>query len=105
MRSRVVGGRGGDRLLVYGCEGCGRRHAVRVGATDTGPGTGGVWSWNGSVARPTLMPAVRVNTEADPGIGPACHHFVLEGSLQYIAGTTHALAGMNVEIPLLSCSS
>lgn len=51
------------------------------------------------------MPAVRVNTEADPGIGPACHHFVLEGSLQYIAGTTHALAGMNVEIPLLSCSS
>lgn len=98
MRSRLVGGFGGDELLTYWCRGCGRRHAVRVRATDTGIGTGGLWSWNGSLSRPTLSPMVRINDVEDPGIGPRCPHIVHEGLISYGREATHALAGMSFEM-------
>lgn len=102
MRSKLIGGFGGDELLTYWCRGCGRRHAVRVRATDTGPGTGGVWAWNGSLSRPTLSPSVRINVDANPRIGPRCQHIVHEGVISYDRETTHAYAGNSFEVTYTS---
>ena len=104
MRSRIVLGARGDRHLAYWCDACGRQHAPRIHADDTGSG-GGVWSWNGSFARPTLSPNVDVNAALDPAFGARCDHFVLDGRLEYLAASTHAMAGRNVEMSLLSRST
>lgn len=84
--------------LVFECPGCECLHSVYV----TSPGTGAtVWSWNGSVDRPTITPSILVNGRAEclnPAV-PRCHSFVVDGRIQFLSDCTHRLAGQTVDLP------
>ena len=112
-------GQGG--MLTWWCPGCKGPHSVRaairaVPAPDpanpdwTPPAEyyearDGAWSWNGSATRPTFMPSVLVSYNgADAGKDGAppsvCHSFVVDGQMQMLGDSTHALAGQTVPIPV-----
>lgn len=91
--------------LLFWCPGCDKAHQVRVG-----DGPGPRWGWNGSADRPTFTPSVLV-TWHEPSDDPAlagdpahdmkraCHSFVTDGQIRFLADCTHALAGQTVPLP------
>lgn len=77
------------------CPGCGFAHVLNVAAPERPK-----WTWNGSLALPTLSPSLlvtwpRVGTVADG----RCHSFVRDGRIQFLSDCTHALAGQTVDLP------
>lgn len=95
--------RGGD-LLVFKCPGCQRNHGVRIRALSSpGDHDGPGWEWNGDAERPTFSPSVLVTYDGtDAGIDGAppavCHSFVVDGQIQFLADSTHGLAGQTVTL-------
>lgn len=73
----------------FWCRGCGTHHRFRtkLAKGETGP----VWSWNGSMDRPTFSPSLLY-----PGL--VCHLFLRDGMVQYLGDCTHALAGQTVPV-------
>lgn len=104
----------------FRCPGCGEEHLV---ATQDPNGTGMVWGFNQSLARPTFTPSLLFrsghfipgyesprcwcNYHSENPDEPApfrcgiCHSFVLEGQMQFLNDCTHALAGQTVPLPSL----
>lgn len=90
--------------LMFWCPGCDGAHMVRVGE-----GLGARWGYNGSPDMPTFTPSILVTYNGpdagqDRGDGknapPAvCHSFVTDGRIQFLADSTHGLAGQTVDIP------
>lgn len=98
-----------DRVAFH-CPGCDCAHVV-----NSAPGG---WTFNGDFERPTLSPSVLVTTghyidvkhcwckfneehpEAPSGFTCSrCHSFVRDGRIQFLADSTHALAGKTVDLP------
>jgi len=101
----------GGRLLFW-CPGCDEAHQIRV--REDGQNTGGAWGFNGNYDRPTFSPSVKVSgkrritdEEYDRIIAGekldipdmVCHSFVRDGQIQFLADSTHALAGQTVPLP------
>ncbi len=102
--------------LHFDCPGCGDVHAVSVGEGD-----GPRWTWNGSLDKPTFMPSLLARSghhipghdgrecwctyndkhsdDPAPFACGVCHSFVTDGQIQFLADSTHALAGQTVPIP------
>lgn len=88
-------------LLQFICPGCAEPHTI----DET------IWTFDGNLERPTLAPSVKVTgsrfiggPESDPtdkALWPAfvCHSFVRGGRIQFLADSTHALAGKTVDLP------
>lgn len=87
------------RRLVWRCPGCGCSHGVPVALMNASQGE--IWSWNGSLERPTLSPSILVEygREPRPDRPQRCHSYVTDGRIQYLADCEHALAGKIVDIP------
>lgn len=79
---------GEETRLFFECPGCDDVHAVQVV-----PPT---WGWDGDLERPTVTPSVLVQGGSQ---GIVCHSFVTDGRIQYLADSTHALAGQTVDLP------
>lgn len=88
--------RAGDGRLMFFCPGCQCSHGVFADG-DNRP----VWSWNGSMSIPTFAPSIRVRWEEGNGKPQpkVCHSFVTGGMIKFLPDSTHALAGLTVEIP------
>ena len=78
----------------FRCPGCNSSHFVNDG-----------WTWNGSVEKPTFSPSILVQG-VKKAFGPpfdptptVCHSYVVEGRIQYLGDSTHALAGQVVDLP------
>lgn len=77
----------------FWCPGCDGPHVVPLGADG--------WQLTGTDERPTLSPSVLVrgylplpyDTPAGGRAGGVCHLFVRDGRIEYLADSTHALAG------------
>jgi hypothetical protein len=82
-----------DDGLLFVCPGCDMVHQIKTGA-----GSRPRWTWNGDVDRPTFSPSVLV-TFTIHGKPHVCHTFVRDGSIEFLADCTHALAGKTVELP------
>jgi hypothetical protein len=92
-----------DKQYAFHCPGCACSHGVYV------DGTGHpVWQWNKSLDRPTFTPSILVTYPANPKAieefkewrtERRCHSFVKEGMIQFLADSTHKLAGQTVPIP------
>jgi hypothetical protein len=83
----------GEHIWVW-CPGCGEAHTVWISHTKN---DGPVWTWNGSLDKPTFSPSLRVNW----GDGRLCHSFIRDGQWQFLGDCTHALAGKTVPMPEL----
>lgn len=111
---------GTDGRLTWWCPGCNHAHQVIASITGDLPRPDAAdpdwtppaeyyqarngWSWNGSATKPTFMPSVLVSYDGqDAGQGDApprvCHSFVVDGQMQMLSDSTHALAGQTVPIP------
>lgn len=109
----------GVRAMMFECPGCDMMHQVNV----AGPGRP-MWTWNGSMERPTFSPSVLVTYDHMSEAGRArskafreqhgrypthqenpydvhdvCHSFVADGRIQFLNDSTHALAGQTVDLP------
>lgn len=98
----------------FDCPGCNQTHSIEINLMG--------WKWNGSVTKPTLYPSVLVrsghhapewnNTKRcwctywaeHPEEKPVftcnrCHSFITDGRIQFLADSSHALAGQTVDLP------
>jgi hypothetical protein len=81
--------------LLFRCPGCDMLHAPTVAGVHPQ-----VWSWNGSLERPTLQPSVLVRWQhGEQREERRCHSFVADGRIQFLSDCTHALAGQTVDLP------
>lgn len=85
--------------LMFWCPGCDGAHVIY-----TGPGSGPRWGYNGDPDAPTFTPSILVSYNGrDAGVDGAppavCHSYVTDGRIQFLADSTHALAGQTVDIP------
>lgn len=100
---------------TFWCPGCEQGHTIAFGGAET-------WTWDGNAEAPTFDPSVlafpheKLNEAGrqlvDAGRGseltdehrtmtPRCHSFVRAGMIEYLADSTHALAGQTVRmVPL-----
>lgn len=69
------------------------RLTLPVILSGTRDGTGR-WTWNGSTEAPTLRPSVK--TDSWPGW--VCHSWINDGCAQFLADSTHELAGQTVAL-------
>lgn len=72
------------RWLIF-CPGCECAHAM-----DTR------WTFNGDFERPTFTPSISIKGDDK---SPTCHSHVRDGRIQFLADSTHALAGQTVDLP------
>ena len=105
--------------LMFYCPACKINHIVYVGE-----GSGPRWSYNNNPHAPTFNPSVRVASghyngpsdscwctynkdkiakgeEPSPFKCGTCHSQITDGVIQYYGDSTHSLAGMSVDIPIL----
>lgn len=94
----VTSGYGTPYGVTFECPGCGTTHTVPT----HGPNA---WIFNGDMERPTLTPSILVHPhgaldeQGQRYETPRCHSFVTDGRIQFLADSTHALAGQTVELP------
>lgn len=82
-----------DYLMLW-CPGCEDLHQITTRRTDGA----GVWTWDGNREQPTISPSILVNQgKAHPG-KEICHSFVQNGQWQFLADSTHPLAGQTVPV-------
>ena len=82
----------GGKVAFY-CPGCQMYHAIHI----EGPGYPR-WDFNGNYESPTFTPSIRVETGHYPEPSDLCHSFVIDGKIQYLGDSTHALAGQTVDM-------
>ncbi len=92
---------------AFWCPGCDSAHVIGVAP--------GQWSCDDDLERPTIQPSVLVYShrtfvddalEGDELLAPdnirdtpQCHSFVTGGRIQFLADSTHSLAGLTVDLP------
>lgn len=105
--------------FVFHCPGCGNGHGVWV--TKRNGHTGALWTWNGSLTKPTFQPSLlltgneltekgwadyRAWLASEKTTGPdqfdskpmRCHSVITDGRIHYCSDCTHALAGQVVDM-------
>lgn len=98
--------------IAFACPGCGEMHQIRVGA-----GPGPRWTFTGDADFPTFRPSILVmgvNFDQDQDWSQEdvkrgvlelavqerrCHSFVTQGNIEFLADSTHELAGQTVPLP------
>lgn len=82
-------------VLAHWCSACDRQHLLRMGHRDTRK-----LDWDHNTLRPTFSPDIR----QDEG-GVVCHYFITAGKVEFLADSTHILAGKTVDLPAFPLSA
>lgn len=82
---------GNNQQVWFVCPGCKGHHAF---TTKNGYG-GPVWSWNGSIEKPTFQPSLMCNR----GEKDQCHSVVTDGKIHFCSDCHHDLKGQIIDIP------
>lgn len=87
IRARVHGGDPAtDRIVWMWCPGCESLHCVVLD-------TAAAWTWDGDERHPTFSPSILVTGGSQALV---CHSFVRAGVWDFLADSTHPLAGQQV---------
>lgn len=103
-----VGPAEGNQVHFW-CPGCDEVHGITYAGN-------ALWTWNGDFERPTFSPSILVrgnqwpkdeypeyykptHATVAPGDDTVCHSFVTDGRIQFLADSTHHLAGQTVDLP------
>lgn len=83
------------------CPGCGCKHGVY---TTPSKFNNTVWSFNGDVNKPTVVPSIKVTHSPHPTAQKLhiCHSYIKDGMIQYLADCTHPLANQIISLPEIS---
>ena len=97
----------GDSMWLW-CPGCEDSHRIVIFGANA-------WTWNKSTTAPTVTPSIKVTGvqwapdqgfhkprhRVEPGEQVVCHSFLTDGQWQFLADSTHVLAGQTVPmVPL-----
>ncbi len=77
----------GTRYLFF-CPGCRCNHSYDVRHDGGRP----AWQFNGDMERPTFTPSLHYTERV-------CHLHLTAGRIQFLADSTHKLAGQTVDLP------
>lgn len=77
-------------VACYLCPACGRSHCIVVG----GEGVPALHKWDGNTEKPTFEGRLRI--EAGDAV---CDASITSGRAQFSADSTHALAGLEANLP------
>ena len=77
-------------VLVFHCQGCGELHGIWVDKPN--PITGGRWTWNGNMDKPTVSPSLLLPAN------PRCHAWIRDGLIEFLPDCDHPLAGQTVPL-------
>ncbi len=81
---------GETRRVMFFCPGCNCGHWISTPR----------WEFNGDMENPTFSPSVLVWWEqGEAHEKKRCHSYVKGGKIRFLADSTHALAGQEVELP------
>ncbi len=87
----------GEPDYYFQCPGCDCDHGIW---TSNRNGIGAVWSFNGDIEKPTVMPSIKVTYPTqEPHPNNICHSFIKDGKIQYLGDCTHKLANQTIELP------
>lgn len=74
-------------VQIY-CPGCEHPHSIRVAEPQR-------WTWNGDTEAPTFSPSLLCTDDGSA----RCHSFIRDGRIEFLADSTHKLAGQTVDLP------
>lgn len=81
-----------DNTFYMNCPGCKHTHVF-----NTNESRRPAWSFNGDFEKPTFTPSMIVRHRFINGAPTAiCHFFVRDGQIEFLADSTHELAGKTV---------
>ncbi len=80
-------------VFVHWCPACDRPHESHLRST-THPQRR-KWDWNDNMARPTFWPDFHVSVGT-----VVCHYFITDRHIEFLADSTHVLAGRTVPLPI-----
>ena len=81
------------RAIYFFCPGCGQKHGVQVQQPGDRHHEG--FRWNGCRHGPSVSPVMTFRGRH------LCKGYLVNGQIQYLADSTHALAGQYVPLPHL----
>lgn len=82
--------------FLHWCEGCRCCHGIWL--WEKNPVTGALWTWNGSLDRPTFAPSVLIDRRKAEGVMHICHSNVTDGKIYYHMDSTHNLKGQTLPL-------
>lgn len=82
-----------DERLLFHCPGCKCSHGIFVAPRPDAKRP--VWSWNGSMDKPTFSPSILVQF----GNNQRCHSYVQDGKIKFLGDCTHELKNQTVPLP------
>ena len=90
-----------DRVVQIAalCPACRTLHRFRVDKeywAVSGATPSDVWSFNGDYERPTFHPSMGANFSGYYPDRPRCHSFLTDGVWNFLADSTHKMAGQSV---------
>ena len=83
----------GGRMAFIFCPGCKANHAFQL---DVPQENGSMWTWNGSVDKPSFQPSMLV-WQNEPEA--RCHSFVTDGKIQFLGDCFHDLKNQTIDLP------
>lgn len=94
---KISNARVGEADYLFWCPACKNCHGIWIPKEGY---NGPTWDYTPS-SRPTVRPSVLVRQPSPRGID-VCHLFITDGQIQYLADSTHALAGKTVPMESIS---
>lgn len=82
-------------IVSFYCPACKYTHPYRIKRTHEGQP---LWTWNGSIDKPTFVPSLRVIKGPMAGVKD-CHLFLVDGVIDYCSDSHHEMAGQKVDLP------
>lgn len=84
---------------LFDCPGCGDTHEVTVHPNKNAQGAS--WLFNGDTRKPTFSPSINARVaRTELGLpDKVCHSWVVDGTIKFVADSTHQLRGQKVELP------
>ena len=86
------------KSVMFDCPGCKLSHSVFYERPAESPRP--IWTWNGSLEKPTFSPSVNVRWHKTNHPPTICHSFVRDGNIEFLYDCTHELAGKTVPLPV-----
>lgn len=91
MKLMTIAREGQTVGYAFFCPGCEEVHAYYTVNWRNNP----VWAFNGNLEKPTFTPSLLFQEPPTK----RCHLFMTGGVIQFLADSSHKLAGQSVEIP------
>ncbi len=87
-----------EESYMFQCPGCGCGHRVTT-KRDSNEPKSPLWTWNGSLEKPTFNPSILTWTVINDERKNICHSYVIDGQIRFLGDCHHELKNQVVDLP------